>query len=87
MSPIFVVDESDADADEGTYFVDQAGHYYYQAKGETQHVMTMMPTAISGGEEGEFIINQENDDGDDDGDEAVSFICQIFSHDILGFSK
>lgn len=57
-------DENDGDGDEGTYFVDQAGHYYYQAKGEAQPVMTMVPGLNdSGGDEGEeFIINHENDD-------------------------
>lgn len=31
-----------ADDGEGTYFVDQSGHYYYQANGESQPVMTVV---------------------------------------------
>lgn len=44
--------------------MDQAGHYYYQAKGDTQPVMTVVPGLNdSGQDEGEeFIINQENGD-------------------------
>lgn len=57
-------DENEGDGDEGTYFVDQAGHYYYQAKGDAQPVMTMVPGLNdSGADEGEeFIINQETDE-------------------------
>jgi VCBS repeat-containing protein len=29
-------------AEEGTYFVDQSGHYYYQASGDQQPVMTVV---------------------------------------------
>lgn len=71
-------EDNDGDGEGGTYFVDQAGHYYYQAKGEGQPVMTVMSAAINevAGEEGEeFIINQENDDEGDEGEE-VSFIVE-----------
>lgn len=59
-----IEDVQENEEEEGTYFVDQAGHYYYQAKGETQPVMTMVPgLSDAGTEEGEeFIINQENDE-------------------------
>jgi hypothetical protein len=29
-------------AEEGTYFVDQSGHYYYQATSDQQPVMTVV---------------------------------------------
>ncbi|XP_018572303.1 transcriptional repressor CTCF isoform X2 [Anoplophora glabripennis] len=55
--------DDDGEAEEGTYFVDQAGHYYFQAKGETQPVMTVMSGIgeSSGGDGEEFIINHDND--------------------------
>lgn len=58
-----IEDEAENEGEEGTYFVDQAGHYYYQAKGETQPVMTMVPSLNdSGADEGEeFIINNDNE--------------------------
>ena len=61
-------DENDGETDEGTYFVDQAGHYYYQAKGESQPIMTMVSEINENEDEGEeFIINQENcEDGAED---------------------
>lgn len=64
----FLIDENDGETEEGTYFVDQAGHYYFQAKGDTQPVMTVLPGLTnSSGSEGPFVLNQENDeDGDDD---------------------
>lgn len=57
-------EENEGETEEGTYFVDQAGHYYYQAKGETQPVMTVMPNLNdSGGDDAEeFIINQDNEE-------------------------
>nr|CAD7594682.1 unnamed protein product [Timema genevievae] len=33
---------SDENAEEGTYFVDQSGHYYYQANADSQPVMTVV---------------------------------------------
>lgn len=56
--------------------MDQAGHYYYQAKGEGQPVMTVMSASIAdvNAEEGEeFIINQENDEEIEEGDEVNVF--------------
>ncbi|KAG5885033.1 hypothetical protein JTB14_018629 [Gonioctena quinquepunctata] len=65
-------EENDGDQEEGTYFVDQAGHYYFQAKGDAAPVMTVMPSMDnSGGEGDEYIINQENDEDGDEGDEPV----------------
>ncbi|XP_060534733.1 transcriptional repressor CTCF-like [Cylas formicarius] len=71
-------DEHDGDGDEGTYFVDQAGHYYFQAKGGAQPVLTMMPDLPehhqAAGEDGdEYVVNQENagPDGDDDDEPPV----------------
>ncbi|KAK4877312.1 hypothetical protein RN001_009818 [Aquatica leii] len=66
-------DEADVEAEGGTYFVDQAGHYYYQAKGQGQPVMTVMSAAINDvSEEGEeFIINQENDEEGDEGEDPI----------------
>ncbi|XP_018331961.1 transcriptional repressor CTCF [Agrilus planipennis] len=64
-------DENDGENEEGTYFVDQAGHYYYQAKGESQPVMTMV-SAINGSsseEADEFIINNDNDEDIDDSED------------------
>lgn len=56
----------EGEAEEGTYFVDQAGHYYFQAKGDAQPVMTVMSTipqqASDEGEE--FIINQEPEENE-----------------------
>lgn len=67
-------DDNENDGEEGTYFVDQAGHYYYQAKGETQPVMTMVPgLSDSGADEAEeFIINNENDEeaAEEEGDDV-----------------
>ncbi|XP_044762556.1 transcriptional repressor CTCF-like [Coccinella septempunctata] len=56
-----VSDEVD-DEEEGTYFVDQAGHYYFQAKGDAQPVMTVVstPGLSSSNDEREYIINAEN---------------------------
>lgn len=64
-----VSDDPDADGEteEGTYFVDQAGHYYFQAKGDSQPVMTVMSTLPQPGtsEEGEeFIINHDNEENE-----------------------
>ncbi|KAJ3635239.1 hypothetical protein MTP99_008160 [Tenebrio molitor] len=57
-------EDNEGETEEGTYFVDQAGLYYYQAKGDSQPVMTVM-TGLpeSGGDEGEeFIINPHNEE-------------------------
>lgn len=70
-----IEDVQENEEEEGTYFVDQAGHYYYQAKGETQPVMTMVPgLSDAAGEDGEeFIINQENDEeGVEESEDALS---------------
>lgn len=66
-------DENEGENEEGTYFVDQAGHYYYQAKGDSQPVMTVVPNLNdSGADDGEeFIINQENDE-EGEGTEGVN---------------
>ncbi|XP_022901412.2 transcriptional repressor CTCFL [Onthophagus taurus] len=69
-----IEDDNEGDGDEGTYFVDQAGHYYYQAKGETQPVMTMVSgiNDSEGGEADEFIINHENEEeGEEEGEEGL----------------
>lgn len=64
MNVIVAIHGDENDGDEGTYFVDQAGHYYYQAKGETQQVMTMVPgiSEAANEESEEFIINNENEE-------------------------
>lgn len=64
--------EENEEGEEGTYFVDQAGHYYYQAKGEGQPVMTVMSgLGESTGEEAEeFIINAENETEVEEGEEV-----------------
>ncbi|XP_019867966.2 transcriptional repressor CTCF [Aethina tumida] len=66
-----VAAEENEEGEEGTYFVDQAGHYYYQAKGEGQPVMTVMSgLGESTGEEAEeFIINAENETEVEEGEE------------------
>ncbi|KAJ8954592.1 hypothetical protein NQ318_003123 [Aromia moschata] len=67
-------EDNDGEGEEGTYFVDQAGHYYFQAKGDTQPVMTVMSGLgdSSGGDGEEFIINHENEGEDgEDGDEPL----------------
>ncbi|KAL3284826.1 hypothetical protein HHI36_018965 [Cryptolaemus montrouzieri] len=58
-----VTDENEVDGEEGTYFVDQAGHYYFQAKGDSQPVMTVVSTSgMPTGKDGqEFIINTEGE--------------------------
>lgn len=65
-------EENEGETEEGTYFVDQAGHYYYQAKGETQPVMTVMPNLNdSGGDDAEeFIINQDNEEENEQTEEV-----------------
>ncbi|XP_050300852.1 transcriptional repressor CTCFL [Anthonomus grandis grandis] len=59
---------------EGTYFIDQAGHYYFQAKGESQPVMTVMSAlpeqATEEGEGEEFILSQDDDEEEEEGVEA-----------------
>nr|CAI5853666.1 unnamed protein product [Callosobruchus analis] len=55
-------EENDTEGEEGTYFVDQAGHYYFQAKGDTQPVMTVMPNLTGSVTEGEeFVANEGNE--------------------------
>lgn len=47
--------------------MDQAGHYYFQAKGDSQPVMTVMsalPQQAASEEGEEFIINHENDESE-----------------------
>lgn len=68
-------EENDGEPEEGTYFVDQAGHYYYQSNGgDTQRVMTVMPNLNESGagseEAEEFIINQDNDEEGEVADEV-----------------
>lgn len=78
-------EENDGETEEGTYFVDQAGHYYYQAKGDTQPVMTVMPNLNdSGGDEGEeFIINQENDEEGEEGEASDEVkVSRSFNFDV-----
>lgn len=36
-------DEDSDDSDEGTYFIDQTGNYYYQATPESEPVLTTPP--------------------------------------------
>lgn len=79
-------EENEGEGEEGTYFVDQAGHYYYQAKGETQPVMTVMPNLNdSGGDEGEeFIINQENEEEGEVTEEVRWFsLAKIYMYNVL----
>ncbi|XP_045463537.1 transcriptional repressor CTCF-like isoform X2 [Harmonia axyridis] len=63
------------DEEEGTYFVDQAGHYYFQAKGDAQPVMTVVSTpglSSSNDDREEYIINAENDKSDGDTEHKTS---------------
>nr|CAD7575049.1 unnamed protein product [Timema californicum] len=55
---------SDENAEEGTYFVDQSGHYYYQANADSQPVMTVVSDShwnvkgmSSGTESNQVILN------------------------------
>ncbi|CAG9839353.1 unnamed protein product [Diabrotica balteata] len=63
--------EVENEQEEGTYFVDQAGHYYYQAKGQTQPVMTVVPTIAASGDADEYVINQDNDEEGEEGEEQI----------------
>lgn len=64
-------EENDGDGEEGTYFVDQAGHYYFQAKGDSQPVMTVLPGLTSAsGTDGSFVLNQENEEDAEEGEEV-----------------
>lgn len=57
----------EGEGEEGTYFVDQAGHYYFQAKGAAQPVMTVMsalPSQANAEEGEEFIISQDSEEND-----------------------
>lgn len=61
--------------------MDQAGHYYYQAKGETQQVMTMVPgiSESNSEETEEFIINNETEeDGnqEEEEEEEAEEVCR-----------
>lgn len=61
------VEEADGEAEEGTYFVDQQGHYYFQAKGEAEPVMTVVPGLADDDNGEEFIINPANvEDGENE---------------------
>lgn len=71
LQTIYVSDENDADGEEGTYFVDQAGHYYFQAKGDPQPVMTVLPGLTNAAaQEGTFVLNQDNDEDGEEGEEV-----------------
>ncbi|XP_056636747.1 transcriptional repressor CTCF-like [Diorhabda sublineata] len=63
--------EAENEQEEGTYFVDQAGHYYFQAKGQSQPVMTVMPTITGSGDSSEFVISQDNDEGEEDNEPII----------------
>lgn len=80
--------DADPETEEGTYFVDQAGHYYFQAKGDSQPVMTVMSTLPQPGtaDEGEeFIINQENEESEavEEPEEASTGIQNNSANQIL----
>lgn len=66
--------ENENEQEEGTYFVDQAGHYYFQAKGSTQPVMTVMPAISSTSDPDDFVINQENDEEGEDSEDVRLYI-------------
>lgn len=66
-------EDTEGDNEEGTYFVDQTGQYYYQAKGESQPVMTVVPGLTEGQEESEeFIINHDTEAEENEEAEEVS---------------
>lgn len=61
------------DGEEGTYFIDQSGHYYYQASSDQQPVMAVV--SGTGDDDEEFVINPDTEEGVIDGDE----VCITFS--------
>lgn len=68
-----IEDGHENEEEEGTYFVDQAGHYYFQAKGSSQPVMTMVSglTDASAEESEEYIINPEAEEAEAEEEEAI----------------
>lgn len=52
--------------------MDQAGHYYFQAKGDSQPIMTVLPSIENGSaaEDEDFIVNHENEDDPEDSEEV-----------------
>lgn len=63
----FLAVSEEGEGEDGTYFVDQAGHYYFQAKGAAQPVMTVMsalPSQANAEEGEEFIISQDSEEND-----------------------
>lgn len=56
------------DGEEGTYFIDQSGHYYYQASSDQQPVMAVV--SATGDDDEEFVINPDSEEGVIDGDEV-----------------
>ncbi|XP_030766079.1 transcriptional repressor CTCF [Sitophilus oryzae] len=65
-------EENENETEEGTYFVDQAGHYYFQAKGDAQPVMTVMsalPQQAASDEGDEYIINADNEENETNDDQ------------------
>lgn len=82
-------DNEDGDeegAEEGTYFIDQSGHYYYQASSDQQPVMAVVSGVDGGDEEEEFVISPDGEDGVMDGDEVsynlVMIIFQFYLYNI-----
>lgn len=70
-------EENEGEGEDGTYFMDQSGHYYYQSNGgDTQRVMTVMPNLNDSGagseEAEEFIINQDNDEENEPAEEVIN---------------
>lgn len=58
--------EDEEATEEGTYFIDQSGHYYYQASAGQQPVMAVVSGVGEDGDgEEEFVINPETEDGDE----------------------
>lgn len=49
-------DENDEEEEEGTYFVDQAGNYYYQATKDSEPILTEPPD----GDNIQFIVEEDN---------------------------
>lgn len=52
------------DTDEGTYFVDESGNYYYQATKDSEPVLTEPPD----GDNIQFIVEEEDDENSIDAD-------------------
>nr|CAD7440655.1 unnamed protein product [Timema bartmani] len=60
---------SDENAEEGTYFVDQSGHYYYQANADSQPVMTPQDAHVE-----EISVMDQGSDGMSSGTESNQVI-------------